>query len=86
MTRVRLQVSLTPEETKVISRAAALSGTSAANFAKTSSLAAAGQALRGREVIQLTQEGSRIFVEALISPPEPNEHLRALLSLSEREG
>ena len=30
------------------------------------------------EVIKLTAEGSRVFVEALIEPPEPNEHLRAL--------
>ena len=41
-------------------------------------LAAAREAVRMHEVIKLTEEGSRVFVEALIDPPEPNEHLRAL--------
>jgi hypothetical protein len=31
-----------------------------------------------REVIELTAEGSRAFVEALADPPEPNENLRRL--------
>ncbi len=41
-------------------------------------LAAAREAIRTHEAIELTAEGSRVFVEALIDPPEPNEHLRAL--------
>ena len=41
-------------------------------------LTAAREAVRMHEVIEPTAEGSRVFVEALIDPPEPNEHLRAL--------
>jgi uncharacterized protein (DUF1778 family) len=41
-------------------------------------LTAAREAVRMHEVIELRAEGSRIFVEALIDPPEPNERLRAL--------
>ena len=32
------------------------------------------------ESIRLTAEGSRVLVEALIDPPEPNENLRSLLA------
>jgi uncharacterized protein (DUF1778 family) len=41
-------------------------------------LAAAKEAVRTHEVIELNAEGSRVFVEALIDPSEPNEHLLAL--------
>ena len=41
-------------------------------------LTAAKEAVRMHEVIELTAEGSSVFVEALIDPLEPNEHLRAL--------
>jgi uncharacterized protein (DUF1778 family) len=41
-------------------------------------LTAARETVRMHEVIKLTADGSRVFVEAIIDPPEPNEHLRAL--------
>ena len=47
-------------------------------------LAAAREAVGEREVIELTAEGSRLFVEALVDPPEPNESLRALLARRDR--
>ena len=47
---------------------------------KDASLAAAREAVGEREVIELTAEGSRLFVDALVDPPEPNENLRALLA------
>ena len=48
------------------------------DFVRSTMLSAAREAVRTHEVIKLTEEGSRVFVEALIDPPEPNEHLRAL--------
>jgi uncharacterized protein (DUF1778 family) len=63
----------------LIERAAALAGSNTTDFVRSTTLAAAREAIRTHEVIKLTAEGSRIFVEALINPPEPNEHLRELV-------
>lgn len=71
---------LAPEEKEIIGRAAALSGSSSTtDYVRSTMLAAAKEAVREHEVIELTTEGSRVFVEALIDPPEPNENLRRLV-------
>jgi len=74
----RLELRLAPEEKQVIDRAATLSGSNTTDFVRSTMLAAAREAVRAHEVIELTAEGSRVFVEALMDPPEPNENLRAL--------
>jgi uncharacterized protein (DUF1778 family) len=75
----RFDLRVTPEEKELTDRAAALTGSNTADFVRSTTLAAAREAIRTHEVIKLTAEESRVFVEALINPPEPNEHLRALL-------
>jgi uncharacterized protein (DUF1778 family) len=74
----RLDLRIAPEEKELIDRAAALTGSNTTDFVRSTTLAAAREAIRMHQVIKLTAEGSRAFVEALINPPEPNEHLRAL--------
>jgi uncharacterized protein (DUF1778 family) len=74
----RLELRLASDEKAIIERAAALSGSNTTDFVRSTMLTAAREAVRMYEVIKLTEEGSRVFVEALIDPPEPNEHLRAL--------
>lgn len=74
----RLDLRVAPEEKQVIERAAALTGSNTTDFVRSSALAAAREAIRAHESVRLTAEGSRIFVEALLAPPEPNERLRAL--------
>jgi uncharacterized protein (DUF1778 family) len=74
----RLELRLASDEKAIIKRAAALSGSNTINFVRNTMLTAAREAVRMHEVIELTAEGSRVFVEALIDPAEPNEHLRAL--------
>ena len=74
----RLEFRLAPDEKAIIERAAALSGSNTTDFVRSTMLTAAKEAVRMHEVIELTAEGSRVFVETLIDPPEPNEHLRAL--------
>ena len=74
----RLEFRLASDEKEIIERAAALSGSNTTDFVRSTMLAAAKEALRMDEVIELGAEGSRVFVEALIDPPEPNERLRAL--------
>ena len=77
---IRLEVRLAPEEKELVERATALGGSSAAGFVRSVVLAAAREAVEKREAIELTAEGSRVFVEALVEPPEPDENLRALLA------
>ena len=74
----RLEIRVASDEKAIIERAAALSGSNTTDFVRSTMLAAAKEAVLAHEVIELTAEGSRVFVEALIDPPEPNEHLRAL--------
>jgi uncharacterized protein (DUF1778 family) len=74
----RLDLRVAAEEKAIIDRAAALTGSNTTDFIRSTTLAAAREAIRTHEVITLTAEGTRVFVEALINPPEPNEHLRAL--------
>ena len=74
----RLELRLASDEKAIIERAAALSGSNTTDFVRSTMLTAAKEVVRMHEVIELTAEGSRVFVEALIDPPEPNEHLRAL--------
>ena len=75
----RLDLRVAPDEKELIDRAAALTGSNTTDFIRSTTLAAARDAIRMHEVIKLTAEGSRVFVEALVNPPEPNEHLRALV-------
>ncbi|MBA3491120.1 MAG: DUF1778 domain-containing protein [Rubrobacteraceae bacterium] len=74
----RLELRVAPDEKEVIDRAAALSGSNTTDFVRSTMLAASREAIRAHEVIELTTEGSRIFVEALMDPSEPNENLRDL--------
>lgn len=74
----RLELRVAPHEKKIIDRAASLAGSNTTDFVRSTMLNVAREEIRRQEVIELTMEGSRVFVEALIDPPEPNEHLRAL--------
>lgn len=75
----RLDLRIAADEKELIERAAALSGNNTADFVRSATLQAAREAIRSHDVIELTSESSRVFVEALINPPEPNEHLRSLM-------
>jgi len=57
---------------------AGLAGSNTRGCVRSSTLATALETIRPQEAVNLTVEGSRSFVEALIDPPEPNERLRAL--------
>ena len=74
----RLELRLASDKRAIIERAAALSGSNTTDFVRSTMLTAARETVRMHEVIKLTADGSRVFVEAIIDPPEPNEHLRTL--------
>jgi uncharacterized protein (DUF1778 family) len=74
----RLDLWVALDEKELIDRAEALTGLTKTDFVRSTTLAAARDAIRRSEAIPLTAEGSRVFVEALIDPPQPNESLRRL--------
>jgi len=73
----RLDARLTREEKEIIETAASLRGTSASDFVRMVIKEAALKTIREHEVLTLSEESRRVFVEALLNPPEPNAKLIA---------
>ena len=69
----RLDARVTREEKEMIETAASLSGTSASDFIRMATRQAALNAIREHEVLTLNEQEKRVFVEALLNPPKPNE-------------
>jgi uncharacterized protein (DUF1778 family) len=70
----RLDARVTREEKEMIETAANLSGTSASDFIRMAMRQAALNTIREHEVLTLNEEAKRVFVEALLNPPRPNEN------------
>ena len=73
----RLDARLTREEKEMIETAASLRGTSASDFVRMALKEAALNTIREHEVLKLNAEDKRVFVEALLNPPKPNDNLMA---------
>ena len=73
----RLDARVTREEKEMIETAASLSGTSASDFIRMATRQAALKTIREHEVLALNEEAKRVFVEALLNPPKPNEKVIA---------
>lgn len=69
----RLDARVTPEEKETIETAARLRGTSSSDFVRMAVREAALNTIREHEVLTLNQESRRIFIEALLDPPKPNQ-------------
>ena len=69
----RLDARVTREEKEMIETAANLRGTSASDFVRMATKEAALRTIREHEVLTLNDEARRVFVEALLNPPKPNE-------------
>lgn len=69
----RLDARVTREEKEMIETAASLRGTSASDFVRMATKEAALRAIREHEVLTLNEKARRVFVEALLNPPKPNE-------------
>jgi uncharacterized protein (DUF1778 family) len=74
--RERLEARVTKEQKDLFQRAADLTGSTLTDFVVRSLEAAAEEIIEEREVIKLSPRDSMLFVEALLNPPEPSEHLR----------
>jgi uncharacterized protein (DUF1778 family) len=69
----RLDARVTREEKEIIETAASLRGTSASDFVRMVTREAALNTIREHETLTLTEKSKRVFVEALLHPPRPND-------------
>jgi len=73
----RLEARVTPEQKRLIARAAALRGFSVTEFVVASAQQAASDAIKDFELLTLHDDARDIFVNALLNPPPPNKSARA---------
>ena len=82
----RVEIRMTRAQKRNIERAASLRGTSVTDFILNAVQPAATEAIREFEVLDLRNEDRRVFVEALLNPPEPTEALKAAVARHRRMG
>jgi uncharacterized protein (DUF1778 family) len=73
----RLEARVTPEQKKLIARAAALRGSSVTEFVVASAQQAASEAIKDFELLRLHEDAREVFVNAILNPPSPNQAARA---------
>jgi len=69
----RLDARVTAEEKEMIETAANLRGTSSSDLVRMATREAALNIIREYESLTLAGESRKIFVEALLNPPKPND-------------
>ena len=69
----RLETRLSPEEKETIEMAAQIRGTTVTEFVVTSAKEAAIRAIRESEALVLGEQSRKVFVDALLNPPRPNQ-------------
>lgn len=67
----RIEARTTPEVLAMLRHAAAMQGRSLSDFIVTAAERAAMQAIEEAQVVRLSAEDQRRFVDALLDPPEP---------------
>jgi uncharacterized protein (DUF1778 family) len=81
----RLDARLTAAEKELIETAANLRGTSSSDFVRMAVKEAALKTIREHEVLTLNQESRKVFIEALLNPPKPNQKALAAAKRSKNE-
>jgi uncharacterized protein (DUF1778 family) len=82
----RVEIRMTRAQKRTIERAASLRGTSVTDFILNAVQPAATEAIHEFEMLELRNEDRRVFVEALLHPPEPNEALKAAVARHKQMG
>lgn len=72
----RLEARVSREQKELFKRAAALRGRTLTDFVISSAMEAANREIRTQQIISLSPEDSRAFVDALLHPTVPNARLR----------
>ena len=81
----RLDARVTREEKQIIETAASLRGIPVSDLLRSSVKDAATQIIRESEVLALTGRSRKIFVDALMNPPKPNEKALAAVKRFKQE-
>ena len=72
----RLEARVTPDQKELIERAACVQGRTVTDFVVSALQEMARQAIAEHSVWKLTQEQHKVFIDALMDPPAPNQKLR----------
>ncbi|MFZ0522806.1 MAG: DUF1778 domain-containing protein [Candidatus Acidiferrales bacterium] len=72
----RLEARVTPEQKRLIERAATLRGTTVTEFVVASAQDAAADTIKNFEVLHLRDQAREVFVNAVLNPPAPNRAAR----------
>lgn len=75
----RLEARVSPDLKMRLQYAADLQGSSLSEFLLRSAEKAANEVINDNQIIKLTTEDSRKFVNALFNPPKPNSNLKKAL-------
>lgn len=78
----RFEARISEDVQRLLKRAASLEGRSLSDFVINAALLAAKETVEKNELIHLSITDQQKFVEALISPPEPNQKMKEALRLS----
>lgn len=81
----RLEARVTPEQKRLIERAATLRGTTVTEFVVASAQDAAADTIKNFEVLHLRDEAREVFVNAVLHPPAPNRAARSAATRYKRE-
>jgi uncharacterized protein (DUF1778 family) len=81
----RLDARVSQKEKDLIEAAASLRGVSVTDFLRTTATDAAHRIIRESEVLTLSERSRKIFVEALLKPPNPNDAAMAAAKRFKRE-
>lgn len=73
----RFEARITPNQKRLIERAAQLRGTSMTEFVVASAQEAATATIKSFETMNLRDEARDVFVNAILHPPAPNKAARA---------
>jgi uncharacterized protein (DUF1778 family) len=72
----RIEARIAPDALAIVRRAAEMQGRSVSDFVVAAAQEAAHRTIEETQIIRLSVEDQRVFAEAILDPPEPNEALR----------
>lgn len=72
----RLEARIAPEALAIVKRAAEIEGRSVSDFIVSAAQEAARRTIEDNQLIRLSQENQKRFVDMLLDPPEPAEALK----------
>ncbi len=73
----RLEARVTPDQKRLIERAAELRGTTITEFVVASAQQAAANTIKDFETLTIRDKAREVFIRAVLNPPAPNQAARA---------